>query len=135
MLGLLLPLVLKLGVPSRLAAPVAKGALVVAGVALLIGGFLLWDHFDDRAAVREHEVERELNAADARETAADERVADAITNAKTEQEMHDAIDNAPTGGELSPAARALSCERLRKLGRIPAACRPESGDGSQAGPD
>lgn len=135
MIAFLLPLVMKLGVPQRLAAPVAKVALIIAAAALLIGGFLLWDHFDDKAAVREHEVERELKAADARETAAAERVADTIANAKSEQEMHDAIDYAPKGGELSPAANALACERLRRIGRIPPACRPAGGDGSQAGPD
>lgn len=115
-----------------------KAAKIVGGIVLLIVlvGFL-WagKALYDRSVVKEHEAEREAKAAPAREDAAEERVKDTIINTKTEREMHDAIDKAPKGGELSPAARSLACERLRRAGRIPPACRSASGDGSQARPN
>jgi threonine dehydrogenase-like Zn-dependent dehydrogenase len=116
--------------------PFARRALIVGGAALaLLTAAGLWLHFHDRGVIRDHEAEREAAAGEARETAANERVADAAANARTEQEMHDAIDDAPKGGGLSPAAHALACERLRKRGRVPAGCGPAGGDGSQAGAD
>lgn len=124
------PFLLALGIPARL----HKAALIGAAVVAVIAAFLIWLALHDRAVIDWHETEREAAAGEARETAADERLNDALTNARNEEDLHDAIDDAPKGGELSPAARALACERLRKLGRIPAACRPEGGDGGQAGP-
>ena len=88
----------------------------------------------DASVIEQHEQEREVAAGEAREEAADQRVEDAINNVKSEEELHNVIEAAP-GGELSPAARALACERLRRLGRIPAACRSAGGDGSEARPD
>lgn len=126
------------GLSDKLAkrfAPLGLALIAVAAVGLLVGGFMLWLHFHDRGVIEDHEQEREVRAGKARETAADERLADAIENAKSEQELHDAIDNAPEGGELSPAAHTLACERLRRIGRIPPACRSAGGNGSEAAPD
>lgn len=130
MIALLAPLLLKVGIPAKL----HKAALIGAAVVALVAAFLIWLALHDRAVVNRHEAEREIAAGEARETAADERVADTITNTRNEEDLHDAIDTAPTGGTLSPAAHALACERLRKLGRVPPACRPPGGDGGQAGP-
>lgn len=88
----------------------------------------------DASVIEQHEQEQEVKAGQAREKAADQRVEDAIKNAQSEEELQDVIEAAP-GGELSPAARALACERLRRVGRIPPACRPETSDGSEADPD
>jgi len=129
-IALLAPLLLSLGIPARF----HKAALIGAAVVAVIAGFLIWLAVHDRGVVHRHDQEREAAAGEARETAADERVTDAVTNAKNEEDLHNAIDDAPKGGELSPAAHALACERLRKLGRIPAACGHQSGDGSEAGP-
>lgn len=106
----------------------SRAAQIGLGALALLVALALWLHFHDRSVIRDHEAEREAAASEARETAAAERVNDAILNAKTEEDLHNAIDNAPKGTELSAPALALSCERLRKLGRIPAACRSESGN-------
>lgn len=89
----------------------------------------------DASVIEQHETEREVKAGAAREEAADQRLRDQINNARDEKELHDVIEAAPEGGEVSPAARALACERLRRIGRIPAACRPEGGDGAEARTD
>lgn len=70
----------------------------------------------------------EAQAAKARETAADERAADAIVNTRSEEKAHAAIDAAPTGAPIHPASRALACKRLHDLGRDTAACRSDSGN-------
>jgi hypothetical protein len=123
-MGVVLVFLGRLGVPERFRRAAAIALAVVALVALLatLKGCY------DRSVVNQHEAEREAKATDARETAAAERLDDAATNAKSEQEMHDAIDNAPKGGQLSPAAHALACKRLRDLGRVPASCRPAGGN-------
>jgi hypothetical protein len=113
----------------------------VALVVALIAGFAGWLALHDRAVVQRHEEKIEQQAAPARDQAATERVDDAVTNTRNEQDLHNAIDAAATGNTpgsavspaLNPLAHALACERLRKLGRVPAACRPEGGDRGQAG--
>lgn len=70
----------------------------------------------------------------AREAAADERLADAISSATTKQELTDAVSKLP---DALPSDRriALACERLRRQGvrdaHLPAVCRSEGG--AQAG--
>lgn len=103
-------------------------------IALAVAAFLIWDRLDDKAAVDRHVAKQEAKASKAREAATDQRAADAATNSQNEKDLHDAIDAAPKGGSVSPAALALNCERLRKLGRIPPACRRDGGDGNQTGP-
>lgn len=112
------------GLPRRAWIPLA---LLAAGLAIM----LAVKHHDQRV-VRDYRTQVEARASTAREAAADERAADFATLTRTEKDLHDAIDAAPTAGSLSPAAHALSCERLRKLGRQPAACRFERSDGTQA---
>lgn len=76
-----------------------------------------------RNIINDHDAKREAAASGARETSANERVKDGIADAKNEKELHDAIESAPSGGSVSPAARALNCERLhRQSGRLPAGC-------------
>ncbi len=115
----------RLGVPEPLRKLVAIGGAIV--LLLLCAG--LWLTIHDRGVVKQHEAEREVAAAQHREEAAAERVNDAILNARTEEDLHNAIDNAPKGTQLSAPALALACERLRKLGRVSPACGPTSGDG------
>lgn len=134
-MGLVIALLARLGLSQRLAKAWAPFAAAIIAAALLAGAGALWLHFHDRGVVKRHDAAREAQAGQARETAAGERVADAIENTRSEEELHDAIHQANDGGAPSPAARALACERLRRIGRIPAACRPAGGDGNQAGPD
>jgi hypothetical protein len=86
----------------------------------------------DKSVIEHHEEVREAKAGKAREVAADRRVDDQINNAKSEEELHNVIEAAP-GGTLSPAAKSLACERLRRQGRIPPACGTQSRDRTQAG--
>lgn len=61
-------------------------------------------------------------AAPATNKAADERAQDAIRGAAQQREMHDVIQAQPDQ-PIAPTTRALSCERLRRAGRTPPACR------------
>lgn len=126
-------LLLWLGFKDSLARKAAPYLLALAGGVLLILAFLLWDWWDDRRAVADYRAKVAAEAADSRDKAADERAADVIRNERNREDLHNVIDSAP-GGRLSPAAHALACERLRKLGRVPAACGPESGNGTKADP-
>lgn len=116
------------------AKKLAKIGVAIAAVALLIVGFIAWDWWDDRQAVEQAAVEREIAAGEQREVAADERVKDALDNAEQEEDYREAIETAP-GGKLSPAAHALACERLRRIGRIPPACRPAGSNRAEAPAD
>lgn len=112
---------------ARIAGFITLGLILIATLSLGKCAY-------DASVIEQHEHEREIAAGEAREDAADQRAADTITNAKSEEELRNVIEAAP-GGDLSPAARALACERLRRVGRVPPACRSASGDGSQARPD
>ena len=106
MIGFLIPLVLRAGVPERIAKPVAKVVLVVAAVAALIVGFMLWDHFDDKAAV---EADRNASKAEAVSTArhADERAEAAATG--KEKDIQDGNERAreAAGGSDDPLGDGL----------------------------
>lgn len=69
------------------------------------------------------------------EAAATERVADALSNAKHESELTDAIADTPDTAP-DPIRVQLGCERLRASGRaeadLPTPCRSASGGGTQA---
>ncbi len=112
------------GLPEQVRKPLAYATAILAALALLWAAKALYD----RSVIADHEAKQQAEAIEARDRAADARAADAIVNAQTEKELHDAINAAPTGGSLSPAARALACERLRNVGRIPTACRSDGGD-------
>ncbi|MDE1917649.1 MAG: hypothetical protein KGJ57_18280 [Sphingomonadales bacterium] len=99
----------------------------------VIAAFGIWLAVHDRKVIANHEEVVEAAAATARDAAAGQRVQDAVINTRNEQDLHHAIDTAPTGGALSPAAHALACERLRQLGRVSTACGSAGGSGSQAG--
>lgn len=106
----------------------ARQALAIAAAVLaLTGSAALWLHYHDRAVIEHHEAKKQAAIATSAATAAAERVDDAIRNTANEKDLHHAIDTAPSGGSISPADHALACERLRKLGRVPAACRAEGG--------
>lgn len=126
----LLALFARLAVPERLRRPLAY---LLAAIALIAALGALKGCYD-RSVRKDYRAEVEARASAAREEAADQRVKDALTNTANEKDLHHAIDTAPKGGDLSPAARALACERLRKLGRSPAACGPASPGGAQASP-
>lgn len=120
----------RLAVPERLRLPLAY---VLSAIAIIVALSALKGCYD--ASVRkDYRAEVEAEASEAREEAADQRVKDALTNTANEKDLHHAIETAPKGGELSPAAHALACERLRKLGRSPAACGPAGPGGAQASP-
>lgn len=110
----------------------ARDWRVIGGLGL-VAAFFIWLALHDHAVVARHEAKVEAAAAPAREKAAAERVRDAAINTKNEEDLHHAIDTAPAGA-ISPAAHALACERLRKLGRVPAACRSSGGDRTQTDP-
>jgi hypothetical protein len=108
-------MILRLGVPADLARPVAKAALIVLAAALLIGGFLLWDHFDDKAAV---EADRTAAKAEAvpRAREADER-AERAGN-QTREGIEDGNDRAreaaaDSGDPLGDGLRSLRAETDR----------------------
>ena len=105
--------------PFKTARIVGFITLGVAILALLAMGKCAYD----RSIINDHETRREIAASGAREDAADQRAEDTLTNAANEKELHDAINAAPTGGSVSPAAHALACKRLqRQSGRLPAGC-------------
>lgn len=125
-------------IPGLFGKKISFGLAKALGIAICVLGLILFlitaKALYDRSVVNAHEAEREAQASEAREEAADQRATDTIVNTRREEELHNAIDAAPKGGTLSPAARSLACERLRRQGRIPPACRPASGDGSEARP-
>jgi hypothetical protein len=124
----LVALLTRLGVSGRLAWLAAWPAVVLAallGLAALKGCY-------DGAVIERHAARVEARAAVARDQAADQRARDAAIGAASERDLHDAIHTAPAGGQLSPAAHALACERLRRIGRVPPACRSDGGDRGQA---
>jgi hypothetical protein len=114
---------------ARLGLPDAfrKGFTWVLSATAAVAGLALLKSCYDRALVERHQMRVEQRAASAREAAAYERAGDLATGRTNERDLHDAIRSAP-GGTLSPAAHALACERLRKLGRTPSACRPAGRD-------
>lgn len=127
----LIPLLVKLGVPEELRKPVQYAILVLVAVGIFFAAKAIYD----RSVVDDYVDKRAADTIEARDDAAEERAKDTIRDTINDKDRTNAIESAPPGGELSPAARALACERLRQLGRIPPACRPSGGDGSEAGPD
>lgn len=111
MIGFLLPLVLKLGVPESIAKPIATGLLIVSAAVLLIGGFLIWDHFDDKAA-----VEADRNASNAKATAtarkADERAETAANRQK--EDIEDGNDRAREAAAGSDDPLKAGLDQLRE---------------------
>jgi hypothetical protein len=134
MLGLLVPLLLRFNplMKSQTAEKLSKWMSIALLILAAVIGFSIWLSSVKREAVDDHTAQVEARAGEARETAAETRAEDALKNYQNEEDLHEAIDSAPDGSQLSAPARALSCERLRKLGRVPPACRPQSSNGKQA---
>lgn len=114
-----------LGLPEPLRKVAAWGSVVLAALALLWAGKAIYDH----NVIADHEKDRAVESIGARDDAADARASDAITNSENERKRDEAIENAGNGGELSPAARALGCQRLRERGgSLPSVCRHQGRD-------
>jgi hypothetical protein len=123
----LIALLARLGLPEhfrKLAAWAVLAAAALAGLALLKGCY-------DRSVIDRHQARLAVQSAAARDAAATERAADAASDLANERNLHDAVDTSP-GGALSPAAHALACERLHKISRFPATCRPAGDNRGQA---
>jgi hypothetical protein len=118
LMNFLIALALKAGVSQRF----AKIAVIASVVTLLIVGLGVAKCAYDASVIENHEQKIEQRARPATDKAADERANDTIANAKSEQEMHNAIAAQPDQ-PIAPTTRALSCERLRRAGRTPPACR------------
>jgi hypothetical protein len=113
MIAFLIGRILALGVPKRLAAPLLGLFALLALAGLLWAGIAYHDRGVIKANETQHEAKLAPVIAKAGDNAADQRSADAITNAKTEQGDHDAVAKAPESAP-SPAAVALACNRLRR---------------------
>ena len=97
----------------------------VAGVIALIVGVIVWDRFDDRAAVEADRAETQARSMDARDRSAEERAQDAVNDLLAEQERQSAINRAAASetakppaarATVSPQDRALACIDLRNAG-------------------
>ena len=111
--------------PEPLRKVAAWASLVIAAIGLLWATKAIYD----ASVIRGHEAKRTAATIEARDDAADERAADTIRNSEQERELIDAIDNAPKGGEIDPAAFAANCERLRRQpGGLSSAARRICGD-------
>lgn len=127
---LLIALLSRLGLPEEFRRLAACAVLAIAALA----GLLVLKGCYDRAVIARHQAGVEASGSAARDAAEIERADDAANDRANERNLHDAIRSAPKGGKLSPAAHVLACERLRRIGRIPAACRSARSDGGKAGP-
>lgn len=119
------------GLSGRAARLLAYGGAILAALAFLGLAKAIYDH----RLIAAHEARQQAAGAKARAQATEEQIRDDAANARSEEELHNAIDTAPRSAAISPAAHALACERLRRIGRIPEACRPARRDGSQAATD
>lgn len=124
MIGLIAPLLLRVGIPERLHRAVAWIALAVLCAALVAW----WFASHDAKVIERHEEKREAAASDAKERSAEDRANDAIINMINERDREDAIKTAPTGSAVSAPDLRLNCLRLKKLGRVPEPCRHISGN-------
>jgi hypothetical protein len=115
----LIPLLVKFGVPEKMLKPVQWAIFALA----IVLAFLAAKAIYDASVVDDYEKDRAVESIDARDDAAEQRAKDTIKNTVNEKDRNDAINAAPTTGTLSPAARALACERLRQRGgELPPGC-------------
>jgi hypothetical protein len=123
MFALLIPYVLKLGVPAKFAKPVIFAVLGLLILAVLWGGKCAYD----KNVIAKHEQQLEQRAKPATDQAATERANDTIAQAKNEEEAHNAVHSVPDAAPAGPS-HALACKRLSDHGRHPASCRRPEGD-------
>lgn len=114
----LIGLILRLGVPARFVKPLLALVALIALAGLIWAGIA----YHDRNVIRARDAKVEQQAAKATDQAASERATDTITLNQSETETHNVIASQPDR-PIAPTSRALSCERLRRAGRSPAACR------------
>lgn len=117
MIGLVAPLLLRVGIPERLHRVVTWIALAILCVALIAW----WFARHDAKVIERHEDKREAVASDARERSAEERADDAVQNILAEQEREKEIAQAAASeaakppehrAALPPTSVALNCNRL-----------------------
>jgi hypothetical protein len=114
------------GIPARWVKP------LLGLIALLALAGALWAAiaYHDHNVVTNHDATANAKViektAPANDRASNQRATDTITNARQEQEMHDAIHATPDTAP-APSSLVLGCERLRRQGKslagIPACAR------------
>jgi D-arabinose 1-dehydrogenase-like Zn-dependent alcohol dehydrogenase len=113
----LLSLATGIGIPPRF----AKFAVIGAGIVLLLLIVFAAVKIHDHRVVAQHEQQLQQRAKPATDQAAAERSRDTITQAKNEEEAHNAVHSVPDAAPAGPS-HALACKRLRDHGRHPASC-------------
>lgn len=128
MIGLILPLIVRMGVPERFQRLAAWAGIVVGAIALaglLWGAWSLWLDSVRDDAVRAEQDKREAIAAEAGQQSAEERADAALKNVMAEQARETAIAKADASeaakapearSTVSAQDRALNCDRLRQAG-------------------
>lgn len=127
MIGFVVTKLVALGLGERRAAALAPWVAVATAFALLAALWAIsWpvraiiDRFNDNEAVladrRDANIKQLEAQVQADTTAAETRVADAVTQSEQEQDYAQAIDNPPPGASTDPGVR-LACERLRRAGK------------------
>lgn len=110
MIGLIIPLVAKLGVPKRFQRIAAWIGVVATAIALLWAGWAILK----ASIIDDHEKNRAVRSIDARDKSAEERADDAVRNLLAEKDREGAIKAAPNAGAtLAPSTVAANCARLR----------------------
>nr|WP_086491282.1 hypothetical protein [Novosphingobium panipatense] len=89
--------------------------ILIGGVAALVG-FLVWNHFDNAAAIEQHDQARAAAGAAGREKSAEENVADAFENQRLRDQRDAAIAQAAaTEAAKPPEARATTAPQALAL--------------------
>ncbi|TDW65334.1 hypothetical protein EDF57_103518 [Novosphingobium sp. PhB55] len=84
-------------------------AWILIGSVVLLAGFLIWNHFDNAAAIEQHDQAREAAGAAGREQSAEEAVADAFQNQRLRDQRDTVISQAAaTESAKPPEARATT---------------------------
>lgn len=108
------------GAMAKRLAPVAAIIAFVAFLGLLWGAWQVFDHFNDRAAIRQDRLESNNAALEAQlaaaAAAAKERLRNAQTNSETVEALTDAILEPEPGDSADPDVR-LACQQLRLDGQ------------------
>src|SRR4051812_9481303 len=95
----LIALALKLGIAPRF----AKGAVIAAFVVIAVMALGVTKCAYDRSVIEKHDAKIIERAQPATDKAAEERARDTITQAKNEQEAHDAVHSVPDAAPAGPS--------------------------------